>query len=115
MHDTVTVQTQQFENYLMLKNIKHIAKKHGPLKFSYKSQQGHLQLEHIPSAHLLRFLKSHTLLKKSIRLRYTRGITPSVTSGGVHLRDQREGNKAPKKRRSGGEPLATLCTIRPVR
>ena len=46
----------------------------------------------------------------------TRVITPkrvTVTNGGAHLRGL--GIVAPKKRRSGGEPLATICLILPAR
>ena len=47
-------------------------------------------------------------LKKSNFL-YTCGITSKcVTIGGAHLRGLAVCNAAPKKRRSGGEPLATL-------
>ena len=49
-------------------------------------------------------------IKSKSNLHYTRGITPKrVTSGGAHLRGLAPGLTAPKKRRSGGEPLATLC------
>ena len=49
-------------------------------------------------------------------LHYTRGITlKRVTSGVVHLRGYRQENTAPKKHRSGAEPLTTLCSIRPAR
>ena len=34
-----------------------------------------------------------------------------VASGGTHLRNLRLGNTAPKKGRSDGELLATLCPI----
>ena len=48
--------------------------------------------------------------KTKSNLHYTRGITPKrVTSSGAHLCDLAPGYTAPKKRRSGGEPLATLC------
>ena len=52
-----------------------------------------------------------SVLSKSKSNRYyTRGITPKhVTSGGAHPRSLAPGNTAPKKRRSDGEPLATLC------
>ena len=49
-------------------------------------------------------------------LRYTCCITPKrVTSGWAHLRGLRLGNPAPKKDRSAGETLATLCSISPTR
>ena len=52
--------------------------------------------------------KSKTVKKSNFD--YTRGITPKrVTSGGPISAAQRLGNTAPNKRRSGGEPLATLC------
>ena len=44
-----------------------------------------------------------------LELHYTRGSTPKrVTSGGVGLAFS---NIAPKKRRSSGEPLATLSDL----
>ena len=62
----------------------------------------------------LRAVKNWLNLKsKNSNLHYTRDITPkSVTSVGAHLRCLAPGPHtctAPKERRSGGEPLATLC------
>ena len=49
-------------------------------------------------------------------LYYTHDITPKrVTRGGIHLRYLAQGNAAPKKLRSDGEPLTTLCPILPAR
>ena len=49
------------------------------------------------------------VLTKS-NLHYTRRITPKrVTSCRAHLRGLAPGTTAPKKRRNGGESLATLC------
>ena len=53
-------------------------------------------------------------LHQKSNLHYTRFISPKrVTSGGAHLRGLApvRYNTAPKKRRSGGEPLATLCPV----
>ena len=49
-------------------------------------------------------------------LHYTGIITPKrVTSGGAIFASKRLGNTAPKKLRSGGEPLVLLCPGRPTR
>ena len=52
------------------------------------------------------------LKAKKSNLYYTRSITPKRgKSGGSSYAVQRLGNKVSKKPRSGGEPLATLCSI----
>ena len=57
-----------------------------------------------------KFSDACVLPKPKSNLHYTRGITPKrVTSVGAHLCDLAPGYTAPKERRSGGEPLATLC------
>ena len=57
------------------------------------------------------------MLKKiKPNLHYTHVITPKrATSGGPISMAQRLGNTAAKKRRSGDEPLTTLCLICPSR